>query len=99
MRRRAGIERELPSRADQRVLRWFGNVKRMDEYRMTRRVLICLPITRPCLLGPVLFRTAVSCSGGYHLERGGIPLHDAVGISCKNGATTEYQRVDVEYMG
>ena len=26
VRRRAGIERELASRADQRVLRWFGNV-------------------------------------------------------------------------
>ena len=32
--RRAGIERELASRADQRVLRWFGHVERMDEYRM-----------------------------------------------------------------
>ena len=30
MRRRAGIERELASRADQRVLRWFGHVERMD---------------------------------------------------------------------
>ena len=38
--RRAGIERELVSRADQRVLRWFGHVERMDEYRMTRRVLM-----------------------------------------------------------
>ena len=38
--RRAGIERELASRADQRVLRWFGNVERMDEYRMARRVLM-----------------------------------------------------------
>ena len=28
--RRAGIERELPSRADQRVLRLFGHVERMD---------------------------------------------------------------------
>ena len=28
--RRAGIERELVSRADQRVLRWFGHVERMD---------------------------------------------------------------------
>ena len=37
---RAGIERELASRADQRVLRWFGHVKRMDEYRMARRVLM-----------------------------------------------------------
>ena len=31
--RRAGIERELASRADQRVYvsRWFGHVERMDE--------------------------------------------------------------------
>ena len=36
----AVIERELASRADQRVLRWFGHVERMDEYRMARRVLI-----------------------------------------------------------
>ena len=38
--RRAGIERELASRAYQRVLRWFGHVERMDEYRMARRVLM-----------------------------------------------------------
>ena len=38
--RRAGIERELASRADQRVLRCFGYVKRMDDYRMARRVLM-----------------------------------------------------------
>ena len=38
MRRRAGIEKELASRADQRVLRWFGHVQRMDDYRMARRV-------------------------------------------------------------
>ena len=40
VRRRAGIERELARRADHRVLRWFGHVQRMDEYRMTRRVLM-----------------------------------------------------------
>ena len=40
MRRRALIESELASRADQRVLRWFGHVERMDEYRMARRVLM-----------------------------------------------------------
>ena len=40
VRRRAGIEKELASRADQRVLRWFGHVERMDEYRMARRVLM-----------------------------------------------------------
>ena len=37
---RAGIERKLASRVDQRVLRWFGDVERMDEYRMARRVLM-----------------------------------------------------------
>ena len=36
VRRRAGIESELASRADQRVLRWFGHVERMDDYRMAR---------------------------------------------------------------
>ena len=43
VRRRAGIERELASRADQRVLRWFGHVERMNKYRYyrtARRVLI-----------------------------------------------------------
>ena len=40
VRRRAGIEREIASGADRRVLRWFGHVERMDEYRMGRRVLM-----------------------------------------------------------
>ena len=35
VRRRAGIERALV-RADQRVLKWFGHVERMDEYRIAR---------------------------------------------------------------
>ena len=39
VRRRAGIERELASSADQRVLRWFRHVERIDEYRIERRVL------------------------------------------------------------
>ena len=38
--RRAGIERELASWAHQKVLRWFGHVEQMDEYRMARRVLM-----------------------------------------------------------
>ena len=38
--RRAGIEMELASRADQRVLRCLGHVERMDEYRIARRVLM-----------------------------------------------------------
>ena len=40
LRRRAGIERELASRADLRVLRWFRYVERMDEYPMAIRVLM-----------------------------------------------------------
>ena len=39
------------------------------------------------------------CSGGYHLVRGGMPLHDAVGINCKKGATTENQGSGVKCKG
>ena len=38
--RRAGIERELASRANQRVLRLFGDEVRIDEYCIARRVLM-----------------------------------------------------------
>ena len=34
------VRRRAASRADQRVLRWFGHVERMDEYGMARRVLM-----------------------------------------------------------
>ena len=51
------------------------------------------------LLGPVFFRTALPCSGGYHMERGGMPLNDVVGINCKNGATTKNQGSAAKYMG
>ena len=37
---RAIIERELASRADQRVLRCFGHAERMDDYHTARRVLM-----------------------------------------------------------
>ena len=40
VRRLAGIEMELASRAVQRVLRWLGHVERMDDYRMARRVMM-----------------------------------------------------------
>ena len=39
-RRAAGIERGVASRTDQRVLRWVGDLERMDEYPMARRVLM-----------------------------------------------------------
>ena len=35
----------------------------------------------PFLLGNVFFLTALPCSGGYHMDIGGMPLHDAVGIN------------------
>ena len=50
-----------------------------------------MSFTRPFLLGPVFFRTALPCSDGYHMESGGMPLHDEVGINCKTGAATENQ--------
>ena len=49
--------------------------------------------------GHVFFSNSPKCSGGYHLERGGMPLHDAVEINCKNDATTESQGAGVKYMG
>ena len=58
-----------------------------------------MSFTRQSLLGPVLFRTALPCSGGYHMERGGMPLLDAVGINCKKGETTENQGSAVKYIG
>ena len=58
-----------------------------------------MSFTRPSLLGTVFFRTALPRSGGYHLERVGMTLHDAVGINCKKGAATENQVSGVKYMG
>ena len=40
VRMRAGIEMVLASRADQRVLRWFKHVERINDYRISRRVLM-----------------------------------------------------------
>ena len=58
-----------------------------------------MSLTRLSLLGTVFFPTALTCSGGYHMERGGMPLHDAVGKNCKKGATTENQDSAVKSMG
>ena len=56
-------------------------------------------VTRPFFLGTAFFLTTLPCSGGYHMDRGGMPLHDAVGINCKKGATTKNQGSGVKYMG
>ena len=57
-----------------------------------------MSFTLPFLFGTVFFRTALPCSGGYHMESGGMPLRDAVGINCKTGAATENQGSGVKYM-
>ena len=57
-----------------------------------------MSFTLPFLLVPVFFRSSLPCSDGYHLKWGGMPLHDAVGINCKKGATTKNQCPDVKYM-
>ena len=71
-----------------------------------------MSFTRQFLLGTVFFRTALPCSGGYHMERGGMPLYDAVRIlkikaqassiwakGCILMKTTENQGSGVKYMG
>ena len=40
VRRKAGIERQVSSRADQRELKWFGHSGRVDEYRVARIMLM-----------------------------------------------------------
>ena len=44
---------------------------------------------RQFLLGPVFFQTALTCSGGYHLDGRGMPLYGTVGVSFSGGATAE----------
>ena len=50
------------------------------------------------LLGTVFFRTALPCSGGYHMEMGGMPLQDAVGITVKRARLLKI-KAGVNYMG
>ena len=67
---------ELASRADQRVLRWFGHVERIDEYRMARSVLMTKVSGRwvrginckkdaPCIQA----RLDAWCEGGLRQQR------------------------------
>ena len=42
-----------------------------------------MSFSRPYLLGTVFFWTALPYSRGYHLDMGGMPLHEAVGIIVK----------------
>ena len=69
VRRRAGIERELASRADQRVLRWFGHVERIEEYRMARRVLMAEVSGERVRERPREVRRDGWCEGGLGQQR------------------------------
>ena len=55
--------------------------------------------TRPFLLGAVFFRTDLPYSGGCRLERGGVPLSGAVGMSCGRGVAAEGQGSGVGCVG
>ena len=80
-------------------------VKAADNARKIRKsgepwyICNCMSFTLQFLLGTVFFWTALPCSGGYRMERGVMPLPDAVGINCENGATAENQGSGVKYMG
>ena len=69
VRRKAGIERELASRADQRVLRWFGYVERMDEYRVSRRVLMADRSQWRTGTRETMVRLDGWCEGGLRQQR------------------------------
>ena len=72
------------------------------KYRKDWRALVHMKLNEfhaAIFLRPVFFQTALTCSGGYHLERGGMPLHDAIGINYEKGATPENQGADVMYIG
>ena len=60
-----------------------------------------MSFTRRFLIGPVFFRTALPYSGGYHLDRGGMPLHDEVGINSIEGEllNTKAQMSSIWAMG
>ena len=79
------------------------HVEIMDEHRTARRVLMAEVCGRRVRgrprLGWMDGVLSLLCSGGYHLVKGGMPLHDAVWINCKKDATTEYQCADVKCMG
>ena len=67
--RRAGIERELATRSDQRVLRWFRHVERMDEYHMARRVLMAKVSGGWVQERPRLGWMGGVCEGGLRQQR------------------------------
>ena len=58
-----------------------------------------MSFTQGFLLGSRFFRTSRPCSGGYHLERGWMPLHDAGEENCEKDVTAENRGAGVKYKG
>ena len=54
------------------------------EWRALMHVLM-IKFHRTVLLSSSVFRTALPRSGAYHLDRGGMQLHDAVLVHCRKG--------------
>ena len=98
VRRRAGIERKLASRADQRLLRWFGRVEKMDEYLMVRRVSMA-KVSGGWFFTTLVLSDCPSMLWWFSHGEGMMPLHDAVGIYCNKGAAIENQGSGVKYIG
>ena len=48
---------------------------------------------------PVFFRTVLPRPSGLSPGEGWDAVHDAVGVNCKKGTTTEYQGAGTKYMG
>ena len=100
---RSSVSTESPERAySQRLgifrnsLRVFNDGSHMEKCcrGFVKRILKSVGIFGwPCVLW-----TALLSSRGYHLETGRMPLHDAVAINRKNGATTENHAAGVKYM-
>ena len=68
VRRRAGIERELASREDPSVLRWFGHVEKSGEYSMARMVLL-EKVSGGRVRGRLEVRLDGWCEGGLKQHR------------------------------
>ena len=64
-----------------------------------------MSFTLPFLFGPVVWSSVLSDGPLVYwrlspkVKRGGMSLHNAIGIKCKTGITTENQSADVKNMG
>ena len=67
-----------------------------EKDRKEWRSLVCMKLNEfhaVLYAWPSVLSDRLPCSGGYHVERGGMLLYDAVGINCKKGTTSENQGI------